>query len=150
MDVLFDQVFRPLEQFSRQDDSRGRAIARFLVLGLRDLNEHLRGGVLDVDFLEDRHAIVCDDDVSQAVDEHLVHPARAEGRADRIRNGLRRCDVVELRSLAALAARPLLEYQYLRSCWHHVNLSEYVEFGNLPMLVLLYKRSDGRPCSPTR
>src|SRR5439155_567497 len=95
---------------------------------LRDRADGLDGDVgevLDVDLLEDRHAIVRDDDVSQAVDEHLVHPTRAEGRANRIRDGLRRCDVVELRSLAALAARPFLEYQYLRSCWHHVNLSEY-------------------------
>ena len=64
MDVLFDQVFRPLEQLSREDDGRRRAIARFLVLGLRDLHEHLRGGVLDVNLFQDRHAIVRDDDVS--------------------------------------------------------------------------------------
>src|SRR5713226_6339047 len=105
MNVLLDEVFRSLEQLSREDHGGRRAVARFLVLGLRDFDEHLRGRMLDVNLLEDRHAIVRDDDVSQAVDEHLVHAARAEGRANRIRNGLRRCDVVELRSLAALAAR---------------------------------------------
>src|SRR2546422_959373 len=34
-------------------------------------------------------------------------------------------DVVELRSLAALAARPFLQDQYRRTCWHHVSSSEY-------------------------
>ena len=125
MNVLFDQVFRLLEQLSREDDRRGRAVAGLLVLGLRDLDEHLGRRVLDVNLLQDRHAIVRDHDVPEAVDQHLVHPAGPEGRADRVRNGLRRGDVVELRSLAALAASPFLQNQNRRSCWHHVNLSEY-------------------------
>src|SRR5213078_2647240 len=125
MNVLFDQIFRLLEQLTREDDRRGRAVAGLLVLGLRDLDEHLGRRVLDVNLLQDRHAIVRDHDVPEAVDQHLVHPAGPEGRADRVRNGLRRGDVVELRSLAALAASPFLQNQNRRSCWHHVNLSEY-------------------------
>src|SRR5947209_16543551 len=125
MDVLFDEVFCSLEQLSRENDGGCRAVARFLVLGLRDLDEHLRGGVLDVDLLEDRHAIVRDDDVPEAVDEHLVHAPRAKRRSHGICDRLRGGDVVELRSLAAIAARPFLQNEYLRSGWHHVNLSEY-------------------------
>src|SRR6266571_5075720 len=125
VDVLVDQVFGLLEQLPRQDDGRRGAVAGFLVLGLRDLDEHLRRGVLNVDLLENRDAIVRDDDIPEAVHEHLVHSAGAQGRADRISNRFRGGDVVELRSLAALAARPLLQNQYRRSCWHHVNLSEY-------------------------
>src|SRR6058998_1441732 len=125
VDVLVDEVLRLLEQLPGQDDGRRGAVAGLLVLGLRDLDEHLRRGVFDVDLLENRDAIVRDDDVPEAVHEHLVHSAGAQGRADRIRNCLRCGDVVELRSLTALAARPLLQNQYRRSCWHHVNLSEY-------------------------
>src|SRR3989454_36329 len=125
MDVLVDQVLRLLEQLSRQDDGRRGAVAGFLVLGLRDLDEHLGRGVFDVNLLEDRDAIVRDDDVSEAVHEHLIHSAGAQGRAHRIRNRLRGRDVVELRSLAALAARPFLQDQNRRTCWHHVSSSEY-------------------------
>src|SRR6058998_1855841 len=125
VDVLVDEVLRLLEQLPGQDDGRRGAVAGLLVLGLRDLDEHLRRGVFDVDLLENRDAIVRDDDVPEAVHEHLVHSAGAQRRADRIGNRLRGGDVVELRSLAALAARPLLQNQYRRSCWHHVNLSEY-------------------------
>src|SRR5207249_11455198 len=114
-----------LEQLAGQDDGRRGAVAGFLVLGLRDLDEHLRRGVFDVNLLEDRDAIVRDDDVPEAVHEHLVHSAGAQGRANRIRHGLRGGDVVELCSLAALAARPFLQDEYRRTCWHHVSSSEY-------------------------
>src|SRR2546422_43827 len=106
-------------------DGRRGAVAGFLVLGLRDLDEHLGRGVFDVNLLEDRDAIVRDDDVPEAVHEHLIHSAGAQGRAHRIRNRLRGRDVVELRSLAALAARPFLQDQNRRTCWHHVSSSEY-------------------------
>src|SRR5256886_10379058 len=91
MNVLFDEVFRPLEQFSCQDDGRRRAVPCFLVLGLRDLDEHLRSGVLDVDLLEDRHAIVRDDDRSE---EHTS----------------------ELQSQSNLVCRLLLEKNISNSC----------------------------------
>src|SRR2546422_295264 len=125
MDVLVDQVLGLLEQLPGQDDGGRRAVAGLLVLGLRDLDEHLRRGVLNVDLLENRDAVVGDDDVPEAVHKHLVHSAGAQGRANRIRNRLRGRDVVELRSLAALAARPFLQDQYRRTCWHHVSSSEY-------------------------
>src|SRR5712692_9220814 len=125
MDVLVDEVLRLLEQLPRQDDGGRGAVAGFLVLGLRDLDEHLRRGVFDINLLEDRDAIVGDDDVPEAVHEHLIHSAGAQGRAHRIRNRLRGGDVVELRSLAALAARPFLQDQNRRTCWHHVSSSEY-------------------------
>src|SRR3989304_4461364 len=118
VDVLLHEVLRLLQQLPGEDDGRRRAVPGLLVLGLRDLDEHLRRGMLDVDLLEDRHAIVRDDDVPEAVHEHLVQAARAEGRADRIGHGLRRGDVVELRSLAALAARPSLPYENLCAGWH--------------------------------
>src|SRR5437867_3105859 len=71
------------------------------------------------------HPDLLDGDVSEAVHKHLIHSAGAQGRANRIRNRLRGRDVVELRSLAALAARPFLQDQYRRTCWHHVSSSEY-------------------------
>src|SRR6059036_675424 len=140
MDVLVNQVLGLLEQLPGQDDGRRGTVAGLLVLGLRDLHEHLRRGVFDVDLLENRDAIVRDDDVPEAVHKHLVHSAGAQRRADRIGNRLRGGDVVELRSLAALAARPLLQNQYRRSCWHHVNLSEY-GIRDFAYVGTLYKHS---------
>src|SRR5256885_1079412 len=125
VDVLVDQVLGLLEELPGQDDGRRGTVAGLLVLGLRDLHEHLRRGVFDVDLLENRDAIVRDDDVPEAVHKHLVHSAGAQRRADRIRNRLGGRDVVELRSLAALAARPFLQDQNRRTCWHHVSSSEY-------------------------
>jgi len=125
VDVLVNQVFRPLEQLPGQDDGRRRAVAGLLVLGLRDLDEHLRRRMFDVNLLQDRHAVVRDDDVSEAVHEHLVHAARSQSRADRIGDRLRGRNVVELSSLAAFAARPFLQDENRRTCWHHVGSSEY-------------------------
>src|SRR3989449_1693555 len=79
VDVLVDEVLRLLEQLPCQDHGRRGSVAGFLVLGLRNLDEHLRGGVFDVNLLEDRDAIVRDDDISEAVYEPLVHAARAQG-----------------------------------------------------------------------
>src|SRR2546421_573447 len=93
--------------------------ARSSLWPLADLDD------IEVNLLEDRDAIVRDDDVPEAVHEHLIHSAGAQGRAHRIRNRLRGRDVVELRSLAALAARPFLQDQNRRTCWHHVSSSEY-------------------------
>src|SRR5437867_728586 len=75
------------------------------------------------DLLED--VKVLDRNLRRDLHEHLVHSAGAQGRAHRIRNRLRGRDVVELCSLAALAARPFLQDENRRTCWHHVSSSEY-------------------------
>src|SRR2546427_38983 len=119
VDVLVDHVLRLLEQLSCQDHGGRRSVAGLLVLGLRDLDEHLRSRVLDVDLLQDRHAVVRDHDVPEGIHEHLVHPARAKGAPHRICNRLRGRDVVELRAFAPLPLRPFLQHENLCPSWHH-------------------------------
>ena len=109
MDVLLDQALGLLQQLAREDHRGGGAVAAFLVLGLGDLDDHLRTRVLDVDLLEDGHTIVGDDDVAHGVHEHLVHPLGPERRAHSVGDGLGRGDVVALGSLALFPCGPLLE-----------------------------------------
>jgi len=75
VDVGIDEVDGLLQQLAGEDHRGGGPIPALLVLGLGDLHEHLGGGVLDVDLLQDGDAVVGDDDVAHGVDEHLVHSA---------------------------------------------------------------------------
>ena len=93
VDVLLEEVFRTLQEFSGDNDRGGRPVADFVVLGLRDLDHHLCGRVLDVHLFQDGHAVVGDDDIADRVDEHLVHSLRTESRPYCICNGLGRSDV---------------------------------------------------------
>ena len=102
VDVLLEQVLGALEELAGEDDRGRRSVPALLVLGLRDLHQHLGGRVLDVDLLEDRDAVVRDRDVAHPVDEHLVHAARTERRPHGVRDGPGRGDVV-LRSRSCRA-----------------------------------------------
>ena len=53
---------------------------------------HLRGGVLDLEQLQDRRAVVGDGHVTDVVDEHLVQTDGAEGGLDDVRHRLDRHD----------------------------------------------------------
>jgi hypothetical protein len=48
-------------------------------LGLADFNHHFCGRVFNVDFFKDCSAIVSYGDVTEAVDEHLVHTSGTKG-----------------------------------------------------------------------
>jgi len=57
-----------LQQFTGEYDRRGRPVPGFLVLRLGDLDQHLRGRVLDVHLLQDGDPVVRDDDVAHRID----------------------------------------------------------------------------------
>ena len=115
VDVLLEQGLGALEKLAGEDHRGGRPVAALLVLGLSDLDQHLGRRMLDVDFLEDGHAVVRDRDVAHRIDEHLVHAPGTEGRPDRVRNGSRRGDVVPRGALASLALRAFLQDENRRS-----------------------------------
>src|SRR5208282_4109334 len=133
MNVLLEKILGALEELTGDHDRRGRSVAALLVLGLGDLDQHLRGRVLDVDFLQDRDAVVGDRDVPHSVDEHLVHAARTEGRSHHVGDGSGRSDVVRCRALSALAFRTFFQDENRGSLKHTVTV-----FGRI---ALLYKRS---------
>src|SRR5439155_9156405 len=118
-----------------------RAVADFVVLRLRDFDEHLRGRVLDLDLLEDRDPVVRDRHVAKGVDEHLVHALRSQGRLDRVCDRARRGDVVVHRAFSLLALGPFLQDNNWLTA-HHENSRGSIRG-------LLYESSAGR-CCPTK
>ena len=86
VDVGVDELLGLLEQLPGEDDGGRGPVPALGVLGLGDLDDHLGGGVLHVDLLQDGDAVVGDDDVPDGVDEHLVHSLGAEGRPDCVCN----------------------------------------------------------------
>jgi len=93
VDVLLEEVLCVLQEFARHRHRGRRAVAGLVLLGFRDLDDHLGRRVVDVHLLEDGHAVVGDRDRSHRVDEHLVHPFRAERRANRLGDRACRPDV---------------------------------------------------------
>jgi len=104
VDVLVEQVLGFREEFARDDDRRRGAVPDLVFLGLGDFDDHVGRGVLDVHLVQDGDAVVRDDDAARRVDEHLVHPFRAERRPNRFGDGLPGCDV---HRLCVLARGPL-------------------------------------------
>src|SRR2546427_373244 len=109
VDLLLNQGLGFLQELAREDDRTRRAVADLVVLSLRDLHEHLRGRVLDLDLLEDRHPVVRDRHVAKGIDEHLVHALRTQSRLDRICDGACRGDVIVHRAFSLLALGPFLQ-----------------------------------------
>ena len=138
VDLLLNQRLGLFQQLAREDDGARGAVPDLVVLGLGDLDEHLRGRVLDLDFLEDRDPVVRDRHVAEGVDEHLVHALRPQGRLDRVRDRARRGDVVEHRALALLALGPFLQNDDWLTA-HHENSRGSIRG-------LLYECCGGGPC----
>ena len=118
MDVLIDHILGPFQDLAGQDHRRGGPVADLLILGFRDLDQHLRRGMFHVNFLEDRDPIVGDHDVTHAVHQHLVHPTGPEGRPNGVGDGLGGRNVAHLGALAAIAAGAFLQNQNW-GCSHH-------------------------------
>ncbi len=109
VDILVDEILASLEQLACNHNSSGSAVVAVLLLSLCDFDDHLRSGVLDVHLLEDRRTIVGDDYIAHRIDEHLVHPLRAECRSNRIGDCLRSGDVVALGTLSSSAVSSFLQ-----------------------------------------
>ena len=58
--LLVHELLRLTEELPGEDDDGRRAVADFVILRLADVDEDARGGVVDVDGLEDRRAVVRD------------------------------------------------------------------------------------------
>ena len=124
MDVGVDEVLGLLEELSCEDDGGGGPVSALGVLGLGDLDDHLGGGVLDVQLLEDGDTVVGDDDVADGVDEHLVHSPRSEAAPYGIGDGPCRGDVVELSVLSFVSLGAFPEDKHRCVTHTHSNFSE--------------------------
>ena len=124
VDVGVDQVPCLLQELSGEDHAGGGSVSDLCVLGLGDLDEHLGCGVLDVHLLEDGHSVVGDDDISDGVDEHLVHSTGSQTAPDSIGNGHGGCDVVELSVFALLSLGSFSQDDYGCVAHSHIRSSE--------------------------
>ncbi len=109
MDALVDELLSLLEERSGEYDRRGRPVAHLVVGGLRDLDEHLRRGVLDVDLLEHGRPVVGDGDVAERVYQHLVHAAGTHRGLHDLRDQLSCRDVVPLCLLTLRLVAPFFQ-----------------------------------------
>lgn len=77
------------QQLGSEDDHTRRSVAHFLVLQIRQLHQHLRGGVLHFQLLKDRRAVICNGNISdfvhlnkewerQTTHQHLVETNRTQ------------------------------------------------------------------------
>jgi hypothetical protein len=108
VNVLVDEFLGLVEELTGDDDRGGGPVGDLVLLGLGDLDDHVRRGVVDVHLAENGDAVVGDDDGSAGVDEHLVHPFRTErgpyGFRDRLAGGdVHRLGVLTLCTLGVLA-----------------------------------------------
>ena len=92
VNFVLDKLLGLAEELSGEHGDRGGAVTDLLVLGAGDVDEDARGGVVNVDGLQDGGAIVSHGDLlagrlaSAHGDENLVHALRAEGSLDEVGN----------------------------------------------------------------
>ena len=110
VNVSVDEGLGLLEELSCENDCGSGSVSALVILSLGDLDNHLGCRVLDIDLLEDGHSVVGDGDVSDGVNEHLVHSLGSKGGPDCICNCLCRCDVVELCLLVLASLGALFEH----------------------------------------
>ena len=72
MDLTLDEFVGSLEKLSGEDDDRGGSITDLSVLDLGKFNENFGGWVCYFKLLENCGAIVCNNNITDFVDEHLV------------------------------------------------------------------------------
>ena len=108
MDLLFQQLFGLLEQFSSEDHGGSGSISNLGVLSLGNLYHHLGGRVLNIHFFEDGDAVIGYYHVSHGIYQHLVHALGAESGSYGTSHGLGGHDIRSLclSSSSSLAAFP--------------------------------------------
>ena len=85
MDLLSDQLFRLSQQFCSQDANTGRSIADFVVLDLGNVDKNFRGGIVELNSLENCCTVVGDVDFTCGSGlEDFVHAFGTQGRFDEI------------------------------------------------------------------
>ena len=78
MDLILDELVSTLKELSSKNDNGGSTITDLSVLNLRKLDEDLSSGVLDFELLEEGSTVVCDGNITNIIDEHLVETLGAK------------------------------------------------------------------------
>mmetsp|Transcript_36845 Transcript_36845/g.86037 ORF Transcript_36845/g.86037 Transcript_36845/m.86037 type:complete len:312 (-) Transcript_36845:113-1048(-) len=93
MDSLPNQLVAPSQQLRRHDYDAGGAVTDLLVLEVRELDEHLGGGVLHLQLLENGGTVVGNGHVADVVHEHLIQTHGTQGGFYDVGHGGSRGDV---------------------------------------------------------
>ncbi len=96
MNVLFNEVFTTLEKFPRNDDRAGGPIVAVLFLSFGNFDNHLGCRMLNVHLFQNGCTIVGDNDITHAIDEHLVHAFGTQCGPNCVCNRFCGCNVVAL------------------------------------------------------
>jgi len=88
VNILFEEFFRAFQEFSCNNYCSGSSIADLIILGLCDFNHHLCSRVFDIHLFQDGYTIVGNDNITDGIDQHLVHAFWSECSPDCICNGL--------------------------------------------------------------
>ena len=111
MNVLLNQIFTPLEQFSSDYNRTCCSIKAMLLLCLSDFNNHLSSRMFDVHLLEYSCAVVGDYNITHCIYQHLVHALWSKGASNRIRNCFCGSNIVALSRLTTRSSRTFFEYE---------------------------------------
>jgi hypothetical protein len=88
VDLARDKLLRLAQELAGEHAHAGRPVPNLVVLHFGDVDEDLRGGVVELDRLEDRRAVVGDADLAcRRRLQDLVHPLRTERRLDDVADG---------------------------------------------------------------
>jgi hypothetical protein len=72
VDVVLDEFVASLQELRGQDNNRGSSITNLSILNLRKFDEHFCRGMSDLQLFQNCGAIICDSDISNVVNEHLI------------------------------------------------------------------------------
>lgn len=78
MNVVLDEFISSLQELSSQNNDRCGTISDLSILDLRKLTENFSSWMSDLQLLKDGGSIICDGNVSDIVDEHLIKSLRTE------------------------------------------------------------------------
>jgi hypothetical protein len=88
MNLVLHKLIGTLEELSGEDDDGGGTVTDFSVLNLRELDQDLSSGMLDLKQLEDGGTIIGDSYITDIIDEHFIETLRAERALNDVRERL--------------------------------------------------------------
>lgn len=78
VDLVLNKLVGSLEELSSEDNDGGSTITDLSVLDLGKFDEYLSSGMLDFQLLKDGGTVICNGNITNIVDEHLVETLRTK------------------------------------------------------------------------
>ena len=78
VDLILNKLVGSLEELSSEDNHRGSTITDLSILDLGKFDEYLSSGMLNFQLLKDSSTVICNGNITNIVDEHLVETLRTK------------------------------------------------------------------------